>query len=107
MIHIRLLLGRLRGGDSTRGDRLVDTRVRGVLQRRRNVTRGLVVRLRDLRQGLAAQLGAQLLGGDANRRRRGAEVETAPFAGPPLPRPRSPKPGKPGPPVGTPTSVRA
>src|SRR5438132_185213 len=80
LIGLRLLRVGLIGRQATIGDRLVDTLVRGVLERRRDVGRGLTVRLGDLRQRLALNLGAQLLWGDAEGGGGGVQVTAEAFA---------------------------
>ena len=52
----------------------IDLRMRGVLERCRNVISTFAMRLRDLRQRLARQLGAQLVGRNANRLRGGVQA---------------------------------
>src|SRR5919199_2877917 len=74
LIGLRLVRVGLIGRESAVADLLVDALMRGVLERGRHVVGGLAVRLGDLGQGLARQLGAQLIGGDADRGSRGIEA---------------------------------
>ena len=76
LVNLRLLLGSLVSSQPTDGDSLIDACVSGALQRRRNITRRLVMRLSNLDERLAIELGAQLFGRDADGRCRGIQVKT-------------------------------
>jgi hypothetical protein len=74
-----LVRGCLCRGQFAGRDCLVDTRVRCILQRRRDVSGGLAVRLGNLGQGFAVELCSELIGRDADGGGGGGQVfsETA------------------------------
>src|SRR5438128_10484410 len=82
LIDLGFLRVGLISGQSASGDRLVDARVRRVLQRGGDVGRLLAMGLGHIGEGLASKLGTQLLGRDADRgcRRVQPATEAAPLA---------------------------
>src|SRR5206468_1418927 len=77
LIEPGLLRVGLIGGDLTGGNCLVDARMGCILQRCRDISRGLAVSLGHVGERLARKLGMQLLWGNANGGCRGVQAADA------------------------------
>src|SRR2546430_1696339 len=80
LIDLRLLLSGLLGRQPARGYGLVDALVCSVLERGGHIVGGLAMGRGDLRQRLAVEFRAQLLGWDADGRCRGIQAHAEPPA---------------------------